>query len=130
MLNFAEDQHNYSLFVETHLLQSKTALLELDVEKAKQLLAQAQQIAEEKGLVRLAMMASGEYDSLLEQVSKWDSFIDSEVSMKERLELTRLENMVTRLIHKRTGDIPAAQPEEPVMLLIRNGIGCSPVRTH
>ncbi|MFX0125857.1 MAG: tetratricopeptide repeat protein [Candidatus Hodarchaeota archaeon] len=125
MLNFAEDQHNYSLFVETHLLQSKTALLELDVEKAKQLLAQAQQIAEEKGLVRLAMMASGEFDSLLDQISKWDSFIDSEVSMKERLELTRLENMVTRLIHKRTADIPIAQPEEPVMLLILSKTGLS-----
>ncbi|MFX0117321.1 MAG: hypothetical protein ACFFB3_22430, partial [Candidatus Hodarchaeota archaeon] len=83
-----------------------------------QLLTQAQQIAEERGLQQLAMMASGEHDSLLDQMSKWDSFIGSEVSMQERLKLTKLENMVTGLIRKREVEIEERPPDEPVMLLI------------
>ncbi|MFX0114930.1 MAG: tetratricopeptide repeat protein [Candidatus Hodarchaeota archaeon] len=118
LVNIAEDQHNYKLFVETNLLQSKAALLELDVKRARQLLSQAQQTAEEKGLQQLAMMASGEYDSLLTQISKWDSFIESEASMQERLELARIEQMVTGLIRKREVEIQERPPEEPVMLLV------------
>lgn len=118
LLEIADDQHAYSVFVETHLLQSKTALLELDVQKARQLLTQAQMIAEEKGLQKLAMKASGEYDSLLDQITKWDSFIEKEASMQERLQLVQLEKMVTGLIHKREVETPERPPEEPVMLLI------------
>lgn len=118
LLGIAEDQHNYSLFVEVHLLQSKTALLELDVEEARKVLTQAQQTAEEKGLQKLAMMISGEYDALLNQVSKWDSFIKTEASMAERLQLTQLETMVTGLIRKRSVEVPERPPEEPIMLLI------------
>ncbi|MFQ5980461.1 MAG: tetratricopeptide repeat protein [Candidatus Heimdallarchaeota archaeon] len=118
LLTIAEEQHSYPVFVEAHLLQSKTALLELDVEKARQVLTQAQQFAEEKGLQRLAMMASGEYDSLLTQISKWDSLIKSEASMQERLQLARLEQMVTGLIRKQEVEVAERPPEEPVMLLI------------
>jgi tetratricopeptide (TPR) repeat protein len=118
ILEIAEDQRAYAVFVETHLLQSKTALLELDVQKARQLLTQAQMIAEEKGLQKLAMKASGEYDSLLDQITKWDSFIEKEASMEERLQLVQLEKMVTGLIQKREVEIQERPPEEPVMLLI------------
>jgi tetratricopeptide (TPR) repeat protein len=118
LLKIAEEQQNYPVFVEAHLLQSKTALLELDVEKARQVLTQAQQFAEEKGLQRLAMLASGEYDSLLTHISKWDSLIKSEASMQERLELARIEQMVTGLIRKQEVEIAERPPEEPVMLLI------------
>ncbi|MFX1510994.1 MAG: tetratricopeptide repeat protein [Promethearchaeota archaeon] len=125
LLVIAEEQQNFSLYVQTNLLQSKAALLELDVKKAQQLLSRAQQIAEEKGLVKLAMMASGEYDSLLDQIGKWDTFIEQEVSMKERLQLTQLESMVTKLIHKKDVEVPERPPEEAVMLLILSKTGLS-----
>ncbi|MFW9915126.1 MAG: tetratricopeptide repeat protein, partial [Candidatus Thorarchaeota archaeon] len=118
LLKIAEEQHSYAVFVEAHLLQSKTALLELDVEKARQVLTQAQQFAEDKGLQRLAMLASGEFDSLLTQISKWDNLIKSEASMQERLQLVQLEKMVTGLIRKQEVEFAERPPEEPVMLLI------------
>ncbi|MFQ5980463.1 MAG: tetratricopeptide repeat protein [Candidatus Heimdallarchaeota archaeon] len=124
LVDIAQDQNNFFLLAETYMLQSKTALLELDVKSAQQLLNQAQMLAEEKGLPKLAMRISGEYDSLLGQMKKWDDYVDRDASLSERLELARLEDMVIRMIRKREDDIPERPPEEPVMMLIigKNGL--------
>lgn len=123
LVYIAQDQNNFFLLAETYMLQSKTALLELDVKRAQQLLNQAQLLAEGKGLPKLAMRISGEYDSLLDQMKKWDDYVDRDASMSERLELARLEDMVVRMIRKRETDIPEQPPEDPVMLLILAGSG-------
>jgi hypothetical protein len=57
--------------VESLLLQSKLALLELDIEKAKQHLDQASKLAKEKGLGRLLKTIEEEktkFDSELNQI--------------------------------------------------------------
>ncbi|MFX0210319.1 MAG: tetratricopeptide repeat protein, partial [Candidatus Hodarchaeota archaeon] len=94
LLTVAESQQSYSLLIEVHIMQSKMALLELEIDSARKLLSQAQQLAEEKGLQRLAVMVSREYDSLLTQTSKWIDLPDRDVSLAERLELAELESMV------------------------------------
>jgi tetratricopeptide (TPR) repeat protein len=113
----AERQYSYSLLVDTYLLKSKMALLELDLDSARKLLNDAQQIAEEKGLQNLAMMISEEYDTLMDQLGKWTDLIDQNVTMIEKLELTELESMVTRIIRKKT-EVPEFTEEEPALLLI------------
>ncbi|MFQ5980465.1 MAG: tetratricopeptide repeat protein [Candidatus Heimdallarchaeota archaeon] len=123
LVDIAQDQNNFFLLAETYMLQSKTALLELDVKHAQQLLNQAQLLAEEKGLPKLAMRISGEYDSLLDQMKKWDDYVDRDASMSERLELARLEDMVVRMIRKRETDIPDRAPEDPMMVMILAGSG-------
>ncbi|UCG90435.1 MAG: tetratricopeptide repeat protein, partial [Candidatus Heimdallarchaeota archaeon] len=118
----AENQNSFSLLVNTYLLKSKMALLELDLDSARQLLSDAQQIAEDKGLQKLAMMISGEYDSLMDQLGKWTDLIDQNVPMIEKLELTELEGMVTRIIRKKA-ETPEFIEEEPALLLILSESG-------
>ncbi|MFX0123073.1 MAG: tetratricopeptide repeat protein [Candidatus Hodarchaeota archaeon] len=129
LLAIAEKQKSFSLLIETYILQSKMALLELDLDTARQLLSNARQLAEEKELQRLAVMVSKEYDSLLSQLSKWTDLADRDVSLAERLELAELESMVTRLIRKKT-EIDELSEEEPVLFLILARSGMSMFSKH
>jgi tetratricopeptide (TPR) repeat protein len=118
----AENQHSYRLLANTYMLQSRIALLELDLNSARQILSQAQKIAEEKGLQRLAMRISGEYDALLDQLGKWTDLIDSNVSLIEKLELTELEGMVSQIIRKKA-EVTELTEEDPALFLILSNDG-------
>ncbi|MHA2298802.1 MAG: tetratricopeptide repeat protein [Candidatus Hodarchaeales archaeon] len=92
---------SYSLLAEIYLLQSKLALLELDLDKTRHLLKQAKLMADEKGLSRLSMIISLEQESLLSQMTKWESIIAQKPSQKEMLELTQFEELLDRMLHNR-----------------------------
>ncbi|MFW9996973.1 MAG: tetratricopeptide repeat protein [Candidatus Odinarchaeota archaeon] len=53
LISIATAQHSYSLLSQVYLLQSKLALLQLDIEQSKKLLSKARKISAEKGLNRL-----------------------------------------------------------------------------
>ncbi|MFX1253586.1 MAG: tetratricopeptide repeat protein [Promethearchaeota archaeon] len=101
LLKLAHAQNSHSLLVETYLLQSNLALLELDTNRAQELLSQAQLLAEEKGLGQLATRSSTEYNSLVNQIRTWEKLIQERPSMSERVKLTQLENLVERMLRKR-----------------------------
>ncbi|MFX0066021.1 MAG: tetratricopeptide repeat protein [Candidatus Hermodarchaeota archaeon] len=101
LLELAQAQNSHSLLVETYLLQSNLALLELDTNRAQELLSQAQHLAEEKGLGQLATRSSTEYNSLVNQIRSWKNLIHEKPSMSERVKLTQLENLVERMLRKR-----------------------------
>ncbi|MFW9995344.1 MAG: tetratricopeptide repeat protein [Candidatus Odinarchaeota archaeon] len=124
LLTIAESQNSYSLLAETYLLQSKIALLELDINSARQLLSQGRNIAETKGLQSLAVIISSEYDSLLNQASKLEEIAERNVSLAERLEMAELENMVTRIIRKKA-EIQELKEEESVLFLLLSRSGMS-----
>ncbi len=117
LLDIAEKQHSYKYLVNSQMLQSKVALLELDLDSARQILAEAQQVASEKGLENMVITISAEYDLLEDQLTKWTELIESNVSMVERLEFAELESMVSRIIRKKE-EIPKFAEEEPAMFLI------------
>ncbi len=97
LLSIAEKQSSYSLFAETYVLQSKLALLGLDITKAQKLLEKALIIAEEKGLRNLAIKIYNDKASLESQIEEWQFLIKQKASLAERLELTRLEEMMSRV---------------------------------
>jgi len=117
LLAIAEEQHSYKYLVNSQKLQSKVALLELDLDSARQILAEAQQVASEKGLENMVIAISAEYDALEDQLTKWTELIESNVSMVERLEFAELESMVSRIIRKKE-EIPKFAEETPAMFLI------------
>ncbi len=123
-LALAKEQNSYSLLVETYFLQAQLALVELDIKKAEELLNQSQLIAEEKGLKRLAMKISSDYDYYFEEKEMWEEFTDKKPSIGERLSHTSLEETILRMIKKRAVEPPQYVEEEPVLLLIvaENGI--------
>ncbi|MFQ5976777.1 MAG: tetratricopeptide repeat protein [Candidatus Heimdallarchaeota archaeon] len=118
LLEIANESASHWLFAEAYMLKSNLALLNLDTRGARRFLTQAQLIAEEKGLQRLAMKISNDHDALLSQESHWESETTRESSLKERLELTHLEGLVDNMVHKRAVDVPEPSAEEPVMILI------------
>ena len=67
----AQQQHSHWVLAETYVLQAKLALVELDVQGARRCLEQAQRLAKERGLQRLAMRISTEHDTLLDQLDQW-----------------------------------------------------------
>ncbi|MFX0065800.1 MAG: tetratricopeptide repeat protein [Candidatus Hermodarchaeota archaeon] len=125
LLDIANQQRSHSLLAETYLLQSKLALLELNIQEARRLLTQAQLLADERGLQRLAMKISNEHDSLLDQLSMWEDFIGRNASLSERAELAQLEDLVVRMVRKKTIDLTEIREEEPVILLILHESGLS-----
>lgn len=124
LMEVAKQQHSHWLLAEAYVLKSKIALVELATKEARRSLTQAQLIAEEKGLTRLAMKISSDYDALLGQLSQWEKLVARKASLKERLDLTQLEDFLSRMVRKEEITIPEQPPEEPVMLLIvaENGI--------
>lgn len=99
--DFAETQ-NISIFrAEGLLLESKLTLLELDLERSQQLLQEALTIAEEKGLNNLILKITHEKFAIKDQMNKWESLIEKDASLTERLELTKLEDLIMRMAHKK-----------------------------
>ncbi|MHA2362666.1 MAG: tetratricopeptide repeat protein, partial [Candidatus Hodarchaeales archaeon] len=118
LYKIADEQKSYSLTVQSYLLESKLALIDFNIKKAQELLTQAQEIAEKKGLQKLAFLVSSELDNLLNQIPKWEELIQRKAEIVERLELTRLEDSILQLIRKREEQIPEVIQEEPVLFLI------------
>jgi tetratricopeptide (TPR) repeat protein/predicted amidohydrolase len=100
LLEIAERQSSHSLLAQTYLLQSKLALIDLDMGQSKKLLRQAQSIAEEKGLIRLARAVAQERDSLQSQLKKLDTLIEQEPSKKEMIDLTNIDALLEQMIQK------------------------------
>ncbi|MHA2247249.1 MAG: tetratricopeptide repeat protein [Candidatus Hodarchaeales archaeon] len=97
LFNTAKEQSSHLLLAETYVLQSKIALLEMNIEKAQNLLQQALLTAEEKGLRNLAIKIYSEKTLLEAQIEKWRHLVKQKASINERLELTRLEDLITRV---------------------------------
>ncbi|MGY5874972.1 MAG: tetratricopeptide repeat protein [Candidatus Thorarchaeota archaeon] len=100
ILRIAEEQTSYSLLVEAYLLQSKLALIELDIERAMILLTKAEDIAQEKGLLLLARRVGHEHDSLVVQMQKWESIVDQNPTKREMIDLTLVEGLIGKMIKK------------------------------
>ncbi|MFX0114739.1 MAG: tetratricopeptide repeat protein [Candidatus Hodarchaeota archaeon] len=98
--NIAKKQSSHLLLAETYLLQSKFALIELDVEGAKNLLTQASIIAEEKDLHMLARAVAHERDLLLSQLHKWELIVKENPSKQEMIDITRIDDMLEQMIQK------------------------------
>lgn len=114
----AEKQNAYSWLADTKLLQAKVALIQIDFDKAKQLLTQAQRIAELQGLTLLALKISSEHDNLLDHLNEWDILKKTDAPMSERIKLAAFNGVVDRMQGKSTIDPPLITPEVPVLLLI------------
>ncbi len=101
LADLANQQSSHLLLVEAYVLQSKFALLELDINKAQKLLDEALLIAEKRGLKKLAIKIFSERANLEAQIEKWQYLIKHEASMKDRLELARLEELISNVVSKR-----------------------------
>ncbi|MHA2325113.1 MAG: tetratricopeptide repeat protein [Promethearchaeota archaeon] len=118
LIDFAEKQHSYFWLADAKLLQAKVKLIQLDIGGAKQLLVEAQRIAELHDIQQLAIWISREHDSLLEQINLWNNLKKRKAPMSERIKLASIDEVIDRLEGKRVIEPPELTQEEPVLLLI------------
>jgi tetratricopeptide (TPR) repeat protein/predicted amidohydrolase len=100
LLTIAKKQSSHSLLAETYLLQSKLALLEMDLGRANKLLTKAQTIADKTGLEKLAQTLYKERNLLDSQMQKWDRIIKENPSKQELIQLTNLDAVIERMIQE------------------------------
>lgn len=105
LLNISTKQSSHLLLAEVYLLQSKLALIELDMGQARKLLAQAHAIAEEKGLTSLARLITRERNSLQSQLEKWESLIKQEPTKQKMIDMTNIDDLLERMIQKTVASV-------------------------
>ncbi|MHA2315712.1 MAG: hypothetical protein ACXACF_10610, partial [Candidatus Hermodarchaeia archaeon] len=108
LFKIAEQQASHSLLAETYLIQSKLALIELDLGdlgRARKLLTTALQIASEKGLDRLADELKNEQNLLQEQMQKWELIIKEKPSKQDMIDLTKLDDLLGKMIQETVADL-------------------------
>ncbi|MHA1931650.1 MAG: tetratricopeptide repeat protein [Promethearchaeota archaeon] len=125
LLDVAQSQNSILWLAEVTLIQAKLALIQLDLDLAKILLTQAQQIAEEHGLELLAQKISSEHDILLEKIDEWDRLNKEDAPMVDRIELASFDGVIDRLQGKQAVDPPKVIDEEPILLLIMDNTGAT-----
>ena len=123
MLDFAESQRSYRLLAEANLLRGKLALIQMNMGDARQLFTKAERIADEHGLHLLARTISSENDKLLEHLEMWEKLKESGAPLAERIELSRLNEQMERMVSKRLVKYPKLEAEQPVLLTIMTNDG-------
>jgi hypothetical protein len=120
----AKQQHSQWLIAEAYFLRAKLFLLDLNFDKAREFLGQAQIIAEERGMKNLAIRISYEHDLLLREIPQFVELGEREASIAERLEFVKLDQTIKRLTQMRLLELPELKEEEPVLVLIlaENGL--------
>lgn len=118
LLDFAKLQHSYWILCETLLLQAKLALISLDLDSTRRFLTEAQKLAENYELNKLAMKISNEHDELLKQLNVWENLKESDVSLSERMKLADLNRQMENVFRKRIIDASELSDENPVLILI------------
>ncbi|MCE7739617.1 MAG: hypothetical protein KAU62_00805 [Candidatus Heimdallarchaeota archaeon] len=97
----AREQDSYVILAEALLFESQLSLLELEIDEAKLLLNDAQKIAEEKGIHRLANLISNAHDKIIENLDQWGSASLMLPDLSERLELTHIEDLLYDLVRNK-----------------------------
>ena len=124
LLELARKERSSILLAEVYSLQSQIALVKIEVEEAEKLLIKAQKIAEKGNISSLAIRISNIYDSLLEHLDSWEDFTAHLPSIGEKLELTRIEEMLDELLRFQSliSDVKL-EKEEPVLFFIMDESG-------
>ncbi|MFX0092078.1 MAG: tetratricopeptide repeat protein, partial [Candidatus Hodarchaeota archaeon] len=112
LLYIGQNQRSYSLLTKTYLLMAKLALLQPNIEEARRLLAQAQDIAKNKGYNRLLAVITKEQKRLEGKIP--DQLLDEDISLLNRLGIIQLEGLVIALRQNRVEYLSEGyQPESP-----------------
>ncbi|MHA1535827.1 MAG: tetratricopeptide repeat protein [Promethearchaeota archaeon] len=118
LLDLSNKSHSFWVLGETYLLQAKLSLISLNLEGARKLLTQGQEIAEKYGLDLLAKKISNEHDELLKQLEMWEKLKETKAPLAERMKLSRLNEQMDNMLRKRAVEPEEIKEEESVVILI------------
>lgn len=110
---YAEDTRQFHLLANIYRLKSQLALVELDAEKAIELLVTAKTLAEDKNLRSIAVNVQEEQAKLEQQQNMWNRMTEQKAPLKETLKEVHLDSSAKKLASEtilevrdeRTGDV-------------------------
>ncbi len=114
----ASEKNSYALLAETYFLHAQLSLIELETEQTQELLTNALQIADDKGLNKLAIKISNEYDNLLDKLDRWEDFTLKLPSIAEKMELTHIEKQLNNVIKGRMTIDVVQENEQPILFFM------------
>lgn len=100
LLAISSEQNSSLLLVQTLLLQSKVAFLQLETDKARGLLDQARSIAEQKGLQVISKRIVDENELLLNELGLLEKLGENRPSIEERAETVRIQENIGEMIQQ------------------------------
>ncbi|MCE7740932.1 MAG: tetratricopeptide repeat protein [Candidatus Heimdallarchaeota archaeon] len=119
--NMARKQESSVILAEALLFESQISLLNLDITEAKLLLNDAQRIAEEKEIHRLANLISNAYDNVLDNLDQWETASSLLPDISDRMEITHIEELLHKLIrNKIIYSSIVKEEEQPSAFIILN----------
>lgn len=118
LLLIAKTHNSYHLLAEIYLIQAKFALIQLDIQKARTLLTKAQNLADSKGLNRLAITISEVHDQLLEKYHVWTTLNKSKLHFSEKLDLAMIDPQMERLLRQGESEEIQIKNETPIAINI------------
>ncbi len=99
LTELADLQSSYRLTIDALILKAKLALVEGNLDDAKELLKRAKKVTEEKNLgLHIVAKVSTERKHLDEEYSIWQRLIKDESTFKERLEQAELKTYLTEAL--------------------------------
>ena len=119
----AEKHHSYPMLAETFVLEAELSMIHFDLKKARHSLTQAQKIAEQYELSRLAIKISNKHDVLLQNLEEWNQMKKENASISERLEKIAINDQISTMLKKKQEKIPDTSPEMPILLIIMASSG-------
>ncbi|MCY3413466.1 MAG: tetratricopeptide repeat protein [Candidatus Heimdallarchaeota archaeon] len=121
---FSINTTSYSVLINTYLIKSNLLLLQLKIREAQLLLENANQMALEKGYTLLAVQASQQMDALLENINTWDEYSKSKPSLRSRIELSNLKDILEVLLDDKENN-QEMSAEKPLLFSIQTKEGLS-----
>ncbi len=85
------------ILAETYLLQSRLLLLDLNLKQARDVLLHALKITQERDLQKLGNLITHE----IQLLPKWENIIEQQPKVKEIAELTKIDELINRMIHRK-----------------------------
>ncbi len=116
--NIAEKTHSYIYLSIAKAIQSVLALIQMNFKRAKQLITEAQRIAEFHTIEAFARIFSAYNDRLVEQQEMWEDLEKRNVPISERIDLINLDPTFNLLLQNRLPEPPKLISEQPVLLVI------------
>lgn len=95
----AQEQHSFSLVIESLILQAKLAMIDGNLTAAVKFLEQARMTAEEKNLGLLGTKVVAERQRLDDQYESWERLIQDNAPFQARLEQARCEDYFNRALN-------------------------------
>ncbi|MCG3216258.1 MAG: tetratricopeptide repeat protein [Candidatus Heimdallarchaeota archaeon] len=115
LMSLAKNQRMFSIIVETYRFQSQLALAELNLKDARELLAQARAIAEEKGLERLTEDITEDQKKVEKQLEMWLEMSARKASIFETIDHVSLDEILKNISKEKTLSTIEGKKDETLM---------------